>query len=1036
MNRTRRTFPAVRGMVVAALTVFGARAAAPVAESFIQSSVLAPFPDGVNLAVPEELRDNAFARLGFVDVTAPPFGADPSGARDCTTALQRAIEFARDRQMVCFFPPGTYTVSDTLRCTELLYRRTNGALVGSRFFACVLVGSRAGAERPRLVLAPRSPGFGDSATPKFVVHFWARDPDAPEEDKPGVNMNQMLVGLDIVIGAGNAGAIGVRHRGAQGSGVQDCTIDATQGLAGVQGSCASGGHHAGVTVIGGRIGLDFRNDDRPGPLISGVTLTGQTESAIVFSGRQTLTAVGLKITVPGRGPAMVGEVRGGVQGGQINLVDSEIVFTEPAETNTAISSSASLVLQNTYVRGAGAVAHFTDGTELKGAVSGWLRVREFAHGLPFKIKGVSCPMPIYVDGLKSGDVSEVEPSDSGPPADLQGRHLWPADFPHWQMPSVADVTTAPYNAKGDGVTDDTAALQRAIDRSEFVFLPKGYYRINRTLRLRSNTKMFGIARHLATIVATERAGDFADPLQPAPLVLGADDALAATVLATLAIFAPRELGDTAYTLDWRCGGNSLVRDVNFLQGSRYGFSRPPPNVPAGLYTVPHVRISGGGGGRWFNFFQEAGYSQAPDFRHLLIDGTRGPLAIYMCNPEHAISDVNMEIRDSRYVTVYGLKSETTETKQPPLWIRDSDHVRLFGIGGIAMPAAGRALVTVSNTPNFLFAGATGQLTLFTDGTSPPAEWTDPHLWNMIAETLAGQTLHVPPMERPVWFKRGRPLDRAFDAGSGGFVNLSARSLAGTGSNTLIVGFAVSGPGPKSLLIRGIGPALAAFGVAGALGDPVLQFFSGSGTANAQNDNWGDSPATAVSIAATAQSAGAFALAPGSKDAVLLTAPTAGSYTAQLSGVDGTSGVALVEIYDAAKTASAKLTNVSARSVAGNGASVLIVGFAISGDLPKAILVRGAGPALTAFGVTGALADPQLQLFSSNSTLLAQNDNWGDSPAAAEIATLAQKVGAFALPANSKDAALLVTLPPGTYTAQVSGVDNTTGIALVELYEAP
>ncbi|WP_414663776.1 CAP domain-containing protein [Horticoccus sp. 23ND18S-11] len=254
-------------------------------------------------------------------------------------------------------------------------------------------------------------------------------------------------------------------------------------------------------------------------------------------------------------------------------------------------------------------------------------------------------------------------------------------------------------------------------------------------------------------------------------------------------------------------------------------------------------------------------------------------------------------------------------------------------------------------------------------------------------------------------------------------NLSVRTGAGTGPQTLIVGFSVSG-GNKPLLVRGIGPALTSFGVAGALSDPKLELYRETAQISA-NDNWlaADSP--------TFTGVGAFGLANGSKDAAMVVSVGPSSYTAQVSGANGGTGIALVELYDTAgDTSPARLVNVSARSQVGTGSNILIAGFSVAGTGPKKLLIRAVGPSLEAFGVSGTLADPKLELYGSAGKLV-ENDNWDPSVAG----TFAQ-IGAFALTSGSRDAVLLVTLPPGNYTAQVSGVGGTTGVALVELYEIP
>lgn len=263
-----------------------------------------------------------------------------------------------------------------------------------------------------------------------------------------------------------------------------------------------------------------------------------------------------------------------------------------------------------------------------------------------------------------------------------------------------------------------------------------------------------------------------------------------------------------------------------------------------------------------------------------------------------------------------------------------------------------------------------------------------------------------------------------------FVNLSVRSNAGSGAETLIVGFVVSGTGQKQLLIRGVGPTLATFGVTNTLADPSLRLLAADGRVLNQNDDWGGTPAL---VGASAQ-VGAFALPPNSKDAALLAALPAGAYSVQVAAA-AAAGVVLVEAYDADAAVSppARLVNLSVRSIAGSDGNALIAGFVISGNISKTLLIRGVGPTLAAFGVGGVLADPQLALFDSTGFRLNQNDNWGGDSTLAEAFFA---LGAFALPANSSDAALLVTLPPGAYSAQVSGAGGATGVALVEIYEVP
>ena len=279
---------------------------------------------------------------------------------------------------------------------------------------------------------------------------------------------------------------------------------------------------------------------------------------------------------------------------------------------------------------------------------------------------------------------------------------------------------------------------------------------------------------------------------------------------------------------------------------------------------------------------------------------------------------------------------------------------------------------------------------------------------------------------------------------GRLVNLSVRTTAGTAAQTLTVGFTIGPGAPKPMLVRGIGPSLTPFGVTGWLADPQLQLFAApASTPLATNDNWGGTLALSTSFA----SVGAFALAPVSLDSALARILPSGNYTVQITGAAGTTGIALAELYDADPTplgapplvAVSRLTNASARAQVGIGASVLIAGFSVSGNVPKTILIRAIGPSLTAFNVAGVLADPFLNLYRET-TLVAANDNWGSSTASSNptaLSTAFSSVGAFVLTSTtSRDSALLVTLAPGAYTAQVSGTGTTTGVALVEIYEVP
>ncbi len=261
------------------------------------------------------------------------------------------------------------------------------------------------------------------------------------------------------------------------------------------------------------------------------------------------------------------------------------------------------------------------------------------------------------------------------------------------------------------------------------------------------------------------------------------------------------------------------------------------------------------------------------------------------------------------------------------------------------------------------------------------------------------------------------------------VNLSARSSITGQTDILIAGFVIGGTGSKQVLMRGIGPTLSQFGVSNALAQPVLSLYNGA-TLAASNLAWGGG--STLSQAFT--QVGAFPLAANSADAAILTPLTAGPYTVQLAGSGGSSGVGLAELYDADSGApTSRMINISARAAVGTGGNILIAGFAISGNTPMTVLIRGVGPSLAPFGISSPIATPQLVLYDSNNDVLQSNGGWGDSPA---LAATSAQVGAFKLLAGSADAAMIVTLPPGEYTAEMSGLNGTTGLGLEEIYEVP
>ena len=255
------------------------------------------------------------------------------------------------------------------------------------------------------------------------------------------------------------------------------------------------------------------------------------------------------------------------------------------------------------------------------------------------------------------------------------------------------------------------------------------------------------------------------------------------------------------------------------------------------------------------------------------------------------------------------------------------------------------------------------------------------------------------------------------------LNISTRLRVETGNNLAIGGFIITGSGPKKVAIRGIGPSLANFGLSDVLADPTLELRDNAGALVAQNDNWQDNSFQAAQL-------DALNLAPSHpNESGIVAILQPGAYTALLAGKNQTSGVALVEIYDADASAPSQLANISTRGFVRTGDNVIIGGFILGNSGPSAnVAIRALGPTLAQFGLNNVLADPTLELRDSNGSLLIANDNWEDDSVSA-----AQLTARGLAPSQAAEAAIFAALPPGGFTAVVAGKDGTTGLGLIEVY---
>jgi hypothetical protein len=394
------------------------------------------------------------------------------------------------------------------------------------------------------------------------------------------------------------------------------------------------------------------------------------------------------------------------------------------------------------------------------------------------------------------------------------------------------------------------------------------------------------------------------------------------------------------------------------------------------------------------------------------------------------------------------------------------------ISGVAASAVTPNGATITWTTNELAESRVSYGTTTTYGSSTPLNITLVSTHSITLSNLApSTTYHFQAVSPDAAGNIGRSADFTFTTATATsrLTSISTRGLVRTSADVLVAGFVIQGTGTKQVLLRGFGPTLSDFGLTGALANPVLSLeWDGDGNPDTpavpaiSNDSWnlalGSCPEPMVAcgtpqgIRNTGLSADSYAPANPNRNrdaAVLLTLPP-GTYTARLSGVGGGTGVALIGVDDVDPSQTATLINISTRAFVGTGTDAAVGGFIIDGTRSKQVLVRGFGPTLTSFGIAEALANPRLDLYwdddgnpSTPAILVLTNNNWGTAlgscPAPVvscgtptDILNTGMSANAYA-PTNANrglDAALLLTLPPGTYTARLSGVSNGTGVGLI------
>jgi len=630
------------------------------------------------------------AELGCLDVTKPPYEADPTGKRDSTAAIQRAVNDARDRQLVCFFPSGTYLISDTISCEQPVQkldkpRFTDGMRqsywdIPNR--TCILMGSTSG-KRPVLKLAANAKGFDDAAKPKNAVYIWAQTRNDVEgkaepewgKEQPNISFGHTFRGIDIDV-RGHAGAVGIRHTGSQGATLQDCTILAEGAFAGMNNCPGQGGGTYNIEVRGGQYGILSGTECRF-PMLCGCVFTDQTKAPVSHASKSPpMLLVGCRIDAA---TAVAVNLTMNEALTAVSLIDCVVRLRKPG-TLFGGGRRVNMLLENCWLQGVNAVK--ADGKRIANPAR-WTKVNRYVAGTD---DSVQC-----IDGVTStgGEIADWTDGVAAPRyEDLHAKH-WS------RTPSFEDkdaVNVKSLGVKGDGKTDDTAALQSAIGKHEKLFLPKGAYRITKPLALGPRTALFGMHRSLAALRM-----DRVEGAEEQPAITMPNDASAKVSLTFLSLGG---------RVEWTAGSGVL------------------------LMAPGQLIVSKNGGGR---FCGVTGIGRG--FR---VEDTTQPVSFYSLNVERIRTNPQSLIRGARNVRIYYLKVEAAPhgygsnvavgTGNTPLGVEDSRDVRIYGVNGNVVTAEKRPMVDVTNSSDVM---------VFHAKSFKVGEFAQ------IRETHAGKTVEVP-----------------------------------------------------------------------------------------------------------------------------------------------------------------------------------------------------------------------------------------------------------------------------------------------------
>ena len=634
-------------------------------------------------------KDDQLLAIGLLDVTRKPYLADPQGKRDSTEAIRRAVNDARDKGLVCFFPLGTYLISDTISCEQENYKLDTPRFVDGRMayywhrnHKIVMLGSTKGGKRPVLKLSKDAKGFDDPASPKIAVWIWARTwfGDGTGE-QPNISFGHYFMGIDIDV-RGHAGAIGLKHSGSQGCTLQDSTIHAEGAFSGLYNCPGQAAGTYNVEVIGGDYGF-YADSQSRFPILVGCRFRNQVKAAIGYAKGGTQVPTLLVGCLFENSSGKVIDLTAAPRYAGVSMVDCVIRMSGGVLALTR--KDENIFLENTYVRGAESII---SGGRKIGPAEKWTLVERFSSHTE---EGVN-----LLNGKESSNqVAQWKTTESEPDyAAILTRH-WT------RRPSFEDedaVNVKSFGAKGDGASDDTRAFELAISSHDKIFVPPGDYRLKGNLIMKNNTQIYSLSSFLTSVGGSGGSTEVGATSGSDLFTLSTpDDPSASPGIWFLAVSG---------RINWRSG-----RGIS-------------------MHTRAPYRFSGNAGGKLHAIVAMG--------KPFVVEGTRRPLALYSLNVERVTQNPQAIVRNARNIRVYYFKVEAGTRnmgdtgggdENVPGCVENSEDVRIYCMyGNVKGLSSDHAMLEVMNSSNVMVA----QLKAFF-----------PSVFAHVRETIGSETHSIP-----------------------------------------------------------------------------------------------------------------------------------------------------------------------------------------------------------------------------------------------------------------------------------------------------